>query len=295
MMTEGGIPHGPGQIRRSAVQIIQNEDRMMTLNLATPDGWSLPAPQRSLFVTLSLMLHAGLILVVAIALAQRAADSDTVARLLKADKLIWMGREGLSGDVDGSVHRSVSPARGIRSPALNRVASADRRPPESHHDPVLAFVVPALPETADLRNLPGTVTALTMTDIGSPQAGSDDRGGRGGTGHGPGGNGGDGDGSGDSGSGPGSGMTPPELLQQVRPGYTADALRARTQGTVIVDAVVNADGSVGDVRIVRAFTPTFGLDGEAVRAVKQWRFRPASRRGRAVTTFVTIELTFSLR
>jgi TonB family protein len=267
---------------------------MMTLNLATPDGRSLPAPQRSLFVTLSLMLHAGLILVVAIALAQRAADSDTVARLLKADKLIWMGREGPSGDAPRSVHRSASPARGIANPALTRVASGDRRPPESHHDPVLAFVVPALPETADLRNLPGTVTALTLTVFGSPEAESDDRGGRGGTGRGPGGNG-VGEGSGDSGSGPGSRVTPPELLQQVRPGYTADALHARAQGTVIVDAVVNADGSVGDVRIVRAFTPTFGLDGEAVRAVKQWRFRPASQRGRAVTTFVTIELTFSLR
>ena len=267
----------------------------MTLDLATPDGRSLPAPQRSLFVILSLMLHAGLILVAAIALAQRAADSDTVGRLVKADKLIWMGREGSSGDPPGSVHRSTSPARDTTNPALNRVASADRRLPESHHDPVLAFVVPALPETADLRNLPGTATALTMVDFGSLEAGSDDRGGRGGTGRGLGGNGGDGDGSGDSGAGPASFVTPPELLQQVRPGYTADALHARAQGTVIVDAVVNADGSVGDVRIVRAFSPTFGLDGEAVRAVKQWRFRPASRRGRAVTTFVTIELTFSLR
>jgi TonB family protein len=178
---------------------------------------------------------------------------------------------------------------------VNRLANADRLPPELHHDPVLAFVVPALPETGDLRNLPGTVTALTMTDFGSLEAGADDRGGRGGTGRGPGGNGVEGDGGGDSGPGPGSGVSPPELLQQVRPGYTADALHARAQGTVIVDAVVNADGTVGDVRIVRAFTPTFGLDGEAIRAVKQWRFRPGSRRGRAVTTFVTIELTFSLR
>jgi len=267
----------------------------MTLNFATPDGRSLPAPQRSLFVTLSLLLHAGFILVAAIALAPRAANADPVGRLLKADRLIWMGREGSSGDPAGSVHRSASSARGMANPASNRVATGDRRPPESHHDPVLAFVVPALPETADLRNLPGTVTALTMTDFGSLEAGSGDRGGRGGIGRGPGRNGGEGDGSGDTGSGPGSGVTPPELLQQVRPGYTADALHARAQGTVIVDAVVNADGSVGDVRIVRAFTPTFGLDGEAVRAVKQWRFRPASRRGRAVTTFVTIELTFSLR
>ena len=43
-----------------------------------------------------------------------------------------------------------------------------------------------------------------------------------------------------------------------------------------VEAVVNTDGSVGDVRVLRTFSPSYGLDAEAVRAVKQWRLRPAA-------------------
>jgi periplasmic protein TonB len=58
---------------------------------------------------------------------------------------------------------------------------------------------------------------------------------------------------------------------------------------------VNPDGSVGDVRVLRSFSPSFGLDAEAVRAVKQWRFHPGSRDGRAVAMYVTVELTFGLR
>jgi TonB family protein len=64
---------------------------------------------------------------------------------------------------------------------------------------------------------------------------------------------------------------------------------------VTVEAIVNADGSVGDVRVVRSFDPSFGLDVEAVRAVRQWRFRAGTRQGRVVPMIVTIELTFSLR
>jgi protein TonB len=70
---------------------------------------------------------------------------------------------------------------------------------------------------------------------------------------------------------------------------------ARAQGVMRVEAVVLQDGTVGDVRIVRGFEPPFGLDQEAVIAVRQWRFVPGRRQGRITPMRVSIELTFTLR
>ena len=94
---------------------------------------------------------------------------------------------------------------------------------------------------------------------------------------------------------PGNGVETPQLLREVRPRYTAEAMRAKVQGTVMVEAVVLPDGTVGDVKVVRSIDRNFGLDEEAVKAAKQWRFRPGTRFGEPVAVLVTIELSFSLR
>jgi TonB family protein len=52
---------------------------------------------------------------------------------------------------------------------------------------------------------------------------------------------------------------------------------------------------VGDCDVVRSLDSTFGLDQEAVKAARQWRFAPGRRQGQAVPVLVTIELTFTLR
>jgi protein TonB len=81
----------------------------------------------------------------------------------------------------------------------------------------------------------------------------------------------------------------------VKPQYTADAMRAKIQGTVWLEAVVMPDGSVGNVQITRSLDPTFGLDQEAIRTVKKWRFIPGTRQGQPVPVLVEIEMTFTLR
>src|SRR5439155_1179768 len=73
---------------------------------------------------------------------------------------------------------------------------------------------------------------------------------------------------------PGNGVTQPQLLREVKPAYTSDAMRAKVQGSVWVETIVQKDGSVGDVQVIRSLDPTFGLDQEAIKAAKQWRFRP---------------------
>jgi TonB family protein len=55
------------------------------------------------------------------------------------------------------------------------------------------------------------------------------------------------------------------------------------------------DGSVGAVQITRSLDQTFGLDQEAIRTVKKWRFAPGTRQGRPVPVLVEIEMTFTLR
>ena len=81
----------------------------------------------------------------------------------------------------------------------------------------------------------------------------------------------------------------------MKPTYTAEAMRAKVQGIVWVECVVLPDGTVGRAEVVRSLDSTFGLDQEAVKAAKQWRFRPGTRFGEPVSVQVIIELGFTLR
>ena len=90
-------------------------------------------------------------------------------------------------------------------------------------------------------------------------------------------------------------LKPPRLRREAKPSYTAQALAAKIQGAVLLAALVNVDGSVGDIALLRSLDSQFGLDDEARVAAKQWRFEPATLRGQPVATLVTIELTFTLR
>jgi TonB family protein len=58
-------------------------------------------------------------------------------------------------------------------------------------------------------------------------------------------------------------------------------------------ALVGPDGLVKDVRLVTHLPD--GLDEEAIVAVKQMRFRPATTKGQPVNFWVTLEVEFNLR
>lgn len=106
---------------------------------------------------------------------------------------------------------------------------------------------------------------------------------------------------------PGNGITQPELIHEVKPNYTGDAMRAKLQGVVEMDAVVLPDGTIDarSLKITRSLDVNFGLDDEAKKAVRQWKFRPAvctrlngcgaAQHGQAVPVLVSVELTFTLR
>ena len=92
-----------------------------------------------------------------------------------------------------------------------------------------------------------------------------------------------------------NGVTLPKLVKDIKPKYTSEAMRAKVQGTVLLECVVRPDGSVGDVVVKRSLDPTFGLDQEAIKAAQKWEFVPGTRMGEPVPVLVTIELTFTLR
>jgi protein TonB len=93
----------------------------------------------------------------------------------------------------------------------------------------------------------------------------------------------------------GAGIDPPVLLRQVRPEYTAEAMRAKITGVVWLEAVIGADGVVGDVRVTRSLDRVYGLDQEAIKAARQWVFKPATdRTGKPVAILVTLQLEFAL-
>ena len=157
----------------------------------------------------------------------------------------------------------------------------------------------AVPMAASLRTRTGLLEELLSGALDSTGSGTD-----GGAGEGSGGGIGPGQGDGlgpgeDGGSGggvyqPGNGVEPPRLLREVTPGYTAEAMRAKIAGDVLVEAVVLPDGSVGGVTVIRSLDPVFGLDEEALRAARQWRFLPGTRFGAPVAVLVTIVLEFRL-
>jgi periplasmic protein TonB len=91
------------------------------------------------------------------------------------------------------------------------------------------------------------------------------------------------------------GVTIPRLIEGPNPKYTPDAMSAHIEGEVKLEAIVQADGTVGDIRVVRSLDKKFGLDDQAVAALKRWRFAPGRKDGAAVPVLVEVEMTFRMR
>jgi TonB family protein len=93
----------------------------------------------------------------------------------------------------------------------------------------------------------------------------------------------------------GDDITLPKLVYEVKPVYTDEAKHAQIQGGVTLEAVVLENGTVGDVQVIRSLDAVHGLDKEAVKALKQWRFEPGKKDGKPVPVRVEVEMTFTLK
>jgi periplasmic protein TonB len=93
----------------------------------------------------------------------------------------------------------------------------------------------------------------------------------------------------------GQGVKAPRLLKDVKPRYTPDAMQAGIEGIVTLEAVIRVDGTVGDVRVTRSLDREFGLDAEAISALKKWEFAAGTKDDVAVPVLVEIEMSFKRR
>jgi protein TonB len=208
------------------------------------------------------------------------------------------------GGGGGGGNRQTGPLPRARAPGQDRVTlpAARSRVPDAVESPLPPSVQPLALDSKPLAS--GETFLAGLPDAGPPLS-SSARGPGSGEGFGTGDGSGIGSGSG-AGVGPGTGggigggvyrpggaVSAPVLVTQVRPTYTEKALSDRIQGPVELELIVRRDGRPDAIRVVRSLDRG-GLDAEAVRAVRQWRFQPGLLNGSPVDVLVTVVVNFNL-
>ncbi len=257
---------------------------------------------------LSVAVH---VLIVTVALVPWAWTNRPVPKVNETAVLVYMPsdlvlnlpmKDDESGGGGGGGKMQVTPPSIGNPPkaADKQFVPPDPEPPKNP-DPIL-IVEPTIvaPQLAELPR----INLLNIGDpagvVGPPSSGPGVGGGIG-TGQGRGVGEGDGPGLGPGSGGGfgggvfkvGGGVTPPTVVQRIEPQYSEEARKARYQGTVVLEAIVRKDGTCDILRIVRSLG--FGLDENAIQALKQWRFRPGMRNGVPVDVALNIEVNFNLR
>ncbi|HST09701.1 MAG TPA: energy transducer TonB [Terriglobales bacterium] len=90
----------------------------------------------------------------------------------------------------------------------------------------------------------------------------------------------------------GGGVLAPKPIATPDPQYTEEARQAKYEGTCVLAMIVGPDGKPRDIRVQKGLG--MGLDQKAIEAVRQWRFDPATKDGRAVAVQISVEVSFKL-
>lgn len=91
----------------------------------------------------------------------------------------------------------------------------------------------------------------------------------------------------------GGDVLPPIAVTRVEPVYTDVARKARIEGTVIIETIIDRDGNVTDARILKGLP--LGLDQSALAAVKRWKFQPGKLNGQPVPVIFTLTVNFRVQ
>jgi protein TonB len=87
-------------------------------------------------------------------------------------------------------------------------------------------------------------------------------------------------------------IKPPVKVRHVSPVYPADAQTAGIQGVIIMEARIEADGTVSKTRILKSIP---ALDDAAQEAVSQWQFTPTLVDGQPSPVVMTVTVNFTLQ
>lgn len=90
----------------------------------------------------------------------------------------------------------------------------------------------------------------------------------------------------------GGNVKAPVIITRVEPEYTEIARKARIKGIVIVEAVIDRQGNVTEARILKPLP--MGLDQEALRAIRLWKFKPGTLNGQPVPVYYNLTVNFRL-
>jgi periplasmic protein TonB len=91
----------------------------------------------------------------------------------------------------------------------------------------------------------------------------------------------------------GGNVVAPVKLSTPQPQYTEIARRARIEGIVIVQAIIDKEGNVTNVKVLKPLT--MGLSEEAAKAIKNWKFKPATLNGKPVDVYYNLTVNFKLQ
>jgi TonB family protein len=207
-----------------------------------------------------------------------------------------------SGGGGGGGNKSPDPPRTVATPAAAAVepdpvpvVTLEPEPPE----PLVTVETPAIAPSSMQVGLPTTSNTDTLSrgpgsGVGAGPGNGSDIGPGPGPGSGPGRKGGPGGDGEQPRSGPG--IINPTLVSSARPAYTAEAMVRRIEGVVVLNCVVSRSASVDDCEVVHSLDPVFGLDEEARKAARRFRFLPGrNKQGEPVPVLVRIEIAFNMR
>ena len=84
----------------------------------------------------------------------------------------------------------------------------------------------------------------------------------------------------------------PTLSNRVEPQYTDAARKARIAGTVVIEAIIDKNGNVDRVKVIKGLPG--GLSEQAENAVRRWKYKPGTLNGKPVDTIFNVTVTFKL-
>src|SRR5215467_4191905 len=88
----------------------------------------------------------------------------------------------------------------------------------------------------------------------------------------------------------GPGVTPPQIVRRFDPQYSSAGRQVAPDSAVILDAVILEDGSPKIIKVIQSLN--WELNEIAINALKQWKFSPAMKDGRAVKVRMDIAIRF---
>ena len=256
----------------------------------------------------SLFVHAMLLFLVAFPFLRQAAQAEQpeiidlvpIADISPYKLTLPPSRQRAGGGGGGGARNPLPPIRGklprrsLQAQLTPPVAVLRNLTPKLTAEPTVVVPPNIRIDAPDVPNL-GDPLAASMIPSGGPGAGGGigiGFGGGLGSGQGPGVGPGWGGGAGGGVFRIGGDVSAPACIYCPDPEYSEEARKAKYQGTVLLWAIVDASGRAREIRIVKSLG--LGLDEEAMRAVQNWRFRPAERKGNPVPVYMNIEVNFRL-